>query len=85
MACGVPVISTTGGALPEVVGDAGVVVPARSVDGLVAALDSLLRQPRRRDELAARGRQRILEQFCWGVCAGQMVAYYREVLSHANR
>lgn len=85
MACGVPVVSSDGGALPEVVADAGVIVPARSVDALAAAIDSLLRQPRRRDELAARGRQRILDQFCWGVCADQMVAYYRQVLTHANR
>ena len=85
MACGVPVISSDGGALPEVVGDAGVIVPARSVDALAEAIDSLLREPERREELAARGRQRILDQFCWGVCADQMVAYYRQVLTNANR
>ena len=36
MACGVPVVSTDGGALPEVVGDAGVIVPAKSVEALEA-------------------------------------------------
>ena len=34
MACGVPVVSTDGGALPEVVGDAGVIVPAKSAEAL---------------------------------------------------
>jgi glycosyltransferase involved in cell wall biosynthesis len=80
MACGVPVVSSDGGALPEVVGDAGLIVPARSTDGLVASIDALLRDPQRRQELAAKGRQRILEQFCWNVCAAQMVDYYRQVL-----
>ena len=83
MACGVPVVSSDGGALPEVVGDAGVIVPARNVDALVAAIDGLLRDPKRRVELGAMGRQRILDEFCWDVCAGQMVDYYRQVL-HAD-
>ncbi len=34
MACGVPVISTTGGALPEVVGDAGILVPPADREAL---------------------------------------------------
>jgi len=84
MACGVPVISSDGGALPEVVGDAGVIVPARSVDALVDAIAGLLDDPGRRSELGARGRQRILDEFCWDVCARQMVSYYRQVL-HADR
>jgi len=85
MACGVPVVSSDGGALPEVVGDAGVIVPARNVEALAEAIENLLRDPQRRAELGARGRQRILEQFCWDVCAGQMVDYYRQVIAHADR
>ncbi len=80
MACGVPVISTDGGALPEVVGDAGVIVPARSVDALAAAIDALLRDPARREELALAGKRRIDETFCWNVCAREMADYYRRVL-----
>jgi len=85
MACGVPVVSTDGGALPEVVGDAGVIVPAKSVDGLVEAIEQLLRDPARRDQLGAAGRERILDKFCWDVCAQQMADYYHQVLAHANR
>ncbi|MCB1699507.1 MAG: glycosyltransferase family 4 protein [Pseudomonadales bacterium] len=81
MACAVPVVSSDGGALPEVVGDAGVIVPAKSVDALASAIDALLRDPRRREELGAKGRQRILEKFCWDVCASEMIAYYRQVLN----
>lgn len=85
MACGVPVVSTDGGALPEVVGDAGVIVPAKSVDDLVEAIDSLLQDPLRREDLARRGQQRIDENFCWHVCAAQMSDYYRQVLANADR
>jgi MMP alpha-(1->4)-mannosyltransferase len=84
MACGVPVVSTDGGALPEVVGDAGVVVAAKSVDALVDAIAGLLEDPERRAQLAERGRRRIVEQFCWQVCADQMTDYYEQVLANAN-
>ena len=81
MACGVPVVSTDGGALPEVVGDAGVVVPAKNVAALVEAIDGLLQDESRRRQLGAAGRARILEKFCWQVCARQMTEYYQEVLN----
>src|SRR4030042_5568574 len=42
MACGTPVIATTGGALPEVVGDAGMLVPPANADALAAAIRHLL-------------------------------------------
>ena len=84
MACGVAVVSSDGGALPEVVGNAGVIVPARSVDALVVAISALLEDSQRRADLGAAGRQRILDFFCWHVCAGQMVDYYRQVLARAD-
>ena len=85
MACGVPVVSTDGGALPEVVGDAGFIVPARNHRALADAIDVLLRDPQRREQLGREGRERILEKFCWQVCAREMTAYYRQVIDNANR
>jgi glycosyltransferase involved in cell wall biosynthesis len=84
MACGVPVVSTDGGALPEVVGDAGVIVPVKNVDALVEAIDTLLQDPKARAELGARGKQRIEENFCWQVCARQMTEYYNQVLARED-
>lgn len=84
MACGVPVVSTDGGALPEVVGDAGVIVPAKNIDAMADAIAGLLRDPARRTALGEAGRERILEKFCWQVCAREMGEYYREVLGTAN-
>jgi len=86
MACGVPVVSTTGGALPEVVGDAGLLVPTCNAAALARAMATLLDDEPLREELGARGRARILELFSWDVCAQQMTHYYREVLQdYANR
>jgi len=85
MACGLPVLSTYGCALPEVVGDAGVMVPVRDAAALAAAIESLLLNPQRRAELGEQGRVRIDEKFCWRVTAGHMSDYYRQVLQHANR
>ena len=84
MACGVPVVSTTGGALPEVVGEAGVQVPPRDPDALAGAIAELLENPDRRDELGQLGRERIESLFCWRVTAGRMSDYYREVLNRGN-
>ena len=58
MACAVPVVSTRGGALPEVVGDAGVLVPPKDVDALTAAIAGLLDDEERRRELGRKGRRR---------------------------
>ncbi|MEM1189039.1 MAG: glycosyltransferase family 4 protein [Pseudomonadota bacterium] len=84
MACGLPVVATDGGALPEIVADAGVVVPAADSDALASAIAELLESPERRRELGAAARARILERFSWTVCAREMVAYYRDVIAHAD-
>ena len=80
MACGVPVVSTRGGALAEVVGDAGSLVPPGDAKALGRAIDALLEDPARRTGLAARGRARVLEHFSWNVAALRMSAYYAEML-----
>lgn len=84
MACAVPVVSTDGGALPEVVGDAGVIVPAARVEPLAEAIADLLDDAARRGALGRAGRERIERLFCWRVTAGKMADYYREVLARAN-
>jgi glycosyltransferase involved in cell wall biosynthesis len=84
MACAVPVVSTNGGALPEVVGDAGLQVPVRDVPALVEAISTLLDDAELRRDLGERGRRRINEKFCWHVTAGRMAEYYRQVLARAD-
>lgn len=80
MACGVPVISSDGGALPEVVGDAGVIVPAGNSEALARALQNLLTDDALRARLAEKGRARIVEQFSWRLAASRLVDYYRQII-----
>ncbi len=80
MACGVAVVTTDGGALPEVVGDQAVVVPARNATALANGIAQLLDNPERREALARNGRNRILQQFSWTRAAEEMVALYRDVI-----
>lgn len=65
MACGAPVVVTDGGALPEVVGDAAIIVRKGDPDALATALDQLLRDPARRDALGAAGLARAAEALTW--------------------
>ncbi|MFI2810723.1 glycosyltransferase family 4 protein [Microbulbifer sp. JSM ZJ756] len=81
MACGTPVISSNGGALPEVVGDAGLLVPAGDNKALATAIASLLGDASLRAELATRGRARIEREFSWRHVAEQLVDYYRGIIS----
>lgn len=80
MSCGTPVISSDGGALPEIVGDAGLIVPAGNANALTEAISDLLQNPEKRDRLGEAGRKRILESFSWEVTAREMTRYYMEVL-----
>jgi len=79
MACGVPVISTTGGALPEVVGDAGILVPPADHKALGDAIVDLLDSPEKARALGRAGFRRVQEHFTWKVAA------YREVIRDHGR
>jgi glycosyltransferase involved in cell wall biosynthesis len=81
MACKVPVISTTGGALPEVVGDAGVLVPPGDAKALEVAIIDLLDNPSKRVRLAEAGYERVKKNFTWHNTAKQVVEVYREAIS----
>jgi glycosyltransferase involved in cell wall biosynthesis len=80
MACETPVISSDGGALPEVVGDAGLVVPAANDVALADAIKDLLDHPEKRNDLARLGRQRIVKSFSWAVKAQRLSHYYNTIL-----
>lgn len=84
MACGVPVVATTGGSLPEVVGDAGVQVPVKDADALATAIAGLLDNPERRAELGEKGRKRILEKFLWSRTASEITRVYRRAIADAH-
>ena len=80
MACGVPVIATDGGALPEVVGQAGLTVPIKDAGAIAAAIEKLLSNPKAREQYGQLGRKRIENKFSWQLVAEQMSALYRQIL-----
>ena len=83
MACGIPVVSTDAGALPEVIGtngEAGVLVPARNHDALADAIRSLLSNPERCDRMGRAARERVLNTFTWRKATEKLVDVYREII-----
>ena len=80
MACAVPVVGTTGGAVPEVIGrdgDTGLLVPPADPSALAAALVRALDDAALRDRIGAAGRDRVLARFTWRRTAEGTVDQYR--------
>lgn len=79
MACAVPVIASDSGEVPNVVGDAGVVVPEGSVEQWTAAVDRMLANADCRRQYGLRGRARVNEQFAWPIVAEQHLQFFEEL------
>ena len=85
MSCAVPVVATTGGALPEVVGvsgETGLLVEPNNPDALVEAIGRLLDDAALRERLGSAGRERVIERFTWQVTAKGTAACYDAILNH---
>ena len=80
MCCKTPVISTTAGALPEIVGDAGVLIPPADTKALVDSIAALLDNPQRREQLGEMGYKRVTAMFDWRNTARQTAEVYREAI-----
>jgi glycosyltransferase involved in cell wall biosynthesis len=83
MASGVPVIGSTCGAIPEVIGDAGLVVPEGDAGALAMAIERLLAGENLRRELACAGRERAERRYSWEQVASQMYELFSDVLRPA--
>jgi glycosyltransferase involved in cell wall biosynthesis len=84
MACGVPLVATTGGALPEVVGtsgETGVLVPPGDVGALATAISEALDDEALRRRIGGGGRRRVLERFTWRATAEGTVEAYRRAMA----
>ena len=84
MACEVAVVGSNCGEIPNVIGDAGLVVPEGDVSALAAALRRLADDLALRRMLAGRGRERVLEHFTQERVASRIGTVYREVLGAAG-
>ena len=82
--CGVPLIATTGGALPEVAGTSGVsalLVPPDDPGALAQAIVTAFSDESLRARLALAGRRRVAERFTWPVTARATAEQYFELLA----
>jgi glycosyltransferase involved in cell wall biosynthesis len=82
MAAGVPVVGSTSGAIPEVIGDAGLVVPERDPAALASAIDMLLSDAALRQALVDRGRRRARTHFDWSVVAARTLDLFHAAVAH---
>jgi len=79
MLAGAPVVASDAGSHPEVIGDAGLLVPAGDRDALVAALHRVLTDQALADDLRGRGRAQA-ERFSWAATAAGIVELWRRAI-----
>ncbi len=78
MTCGTPVIVSNTSAIPEVVGDAAVMVDPHDIDGLTVAMWRVLTEPELREDLICKGLKRA-KQFSWKKAAQKTLEVYHKV------
>jgi glycosyltransferase involved in cell wall biosynthesis len=83
MACGVPVVCTTAGALPEVVkhDETGILVPPKNPHALAAAIKTLLDNTELRWKMGVAGVERVQQYFTWAKSARATLDVYSEVIN----
>ncbi|MEO7021555.1 MAG: glycosyltransferase [Ktedonobacteraceae bacterium] len=81
MACETPVIGSDSGEIPHVLGDAGLIFPEGDAQALATRVRQLLDDPQLYATLAARGRQRVLENYTQEQIAQQTFEVYQEMLA----
>ena len=79
MACGVPVIGSSSGEIPEVIGDSGMIVPPGDPRALAAALRRLT-PPGARRPLIQAARMRAMQHFSHDVVAQRTMEFWGEIL-----
>jgi glycosyltransferase involved in cell wall biosynthesis len=84
MACGTAVVAANVTAIPEVVGDAGMLIDPMDVDAIAAAIQHLHSDSRHREDLIHRGLERV-KQFTWEKTAEQVANIYEQVLEKAGK
>jgi len=80
MASGAPVVASSTTSLPEVVGNAGVLVDPLNVQGAASAIAAVTAKGRYRDSLVEAGKKRAKE-FSWENCAKQTLEVYQKAVS----
>lgn len=80
MACERAVIGSDSGEIPLVIGEDALIFPEKDVQALTECLQTVRDKPQLRDELARRGRAKVLEHYTWSRIAQRTKAFYNKVL-----
>jgi glycosyltransferase involved in cell wall biosynthesis len=81
MASGTPLVASRTGALPEVVGDAGILVEPGDAEELAAVFRRLHDSDGERERVGAAGHARVQERFTWSAVARATVGHYRDAVA----
>ncbi len=84
MGFGLPVVGSTSGALPEIIGPAGLVVNEDNAPALTEALQELLQAPARRVAFALEGRRRVMGEYVDAAIARKTLAYWQTIAGKAG-
>lgn len=79
MSCGIPVITSNVSSLPEVAGDAAILVDPLSTDAIAEGMWLVLNDEKKHEKLSRKGKERA-RQFTWERCAWETLATYRKAL-----
>ena len=79
-ACGTPVIGSNSGAIPEVIGGGGLVVPERNPTALADGIIALQADPQQAREMGRAGRRQVEAQYTWEQVASQMRGIYCQTM-----
>jgi glycosyltransferase involved in cell wall biosynthesis len=84
MSCGVPVVGSSSGEIPQVIGEGGLVYPEGDIEALAAALRRLADDRALHNELGRRGRARVLEHYTQAALARSYYDIYRSMLANPH-
>jgi glycosyltransferase involved in cell wall biosynthesis len=79
MAAGKPIIANNSSAIPEIIGDAGVLINSLDPELLARSIASLLKDDQNRKCLGIKAHKRFIQQFSWSVVANKLLDIYRNI------
>lgn len=80
MQCGVPVITSNISSLPEVVGDAGILLDPNDTDGLCHSILEIYNRPSLRENMSLKSLEQA-KKFSWKKCSQETIAVYKKALA----
>jgi glycosyltransferase involved in cell wall biosynthesis len=80
MQCGIPVITSNNSSLPEVVGEAGILLEPKDLDGLCDSMLKIYNQPSLQENMSSKSLAQA-QKFSWKRCTQETLAAYRTALS----